>query len=241
MVNVPRARFQGVASTEAGMQFEAETAEGSRLVTVTKVSDDMVTVDANHALAGIDLTFDVPSWPPAPRAKRKSSTAIPTASTPTAAAVRRRLAGTTAATTAAAAAIPKEVPAVTGAAATRACPAGQAVPDETQAPSTYRPSPWPSRRRPFPHFSVYGMQTGSARIIVEGGGKSWVFPSTRRRPSTCTGSWGHRRLHPRGRGVHHRVPLPQPDLRRRGSHRFRRPVGGLPAQRRLRTHRRKGP
>lgn len=59
VVNVPRARFQGVASIEAGMQFEAETAEGSRLVTVTKVSDDMVTVDANHALAGIDLTFDV--------------------------------------------------------------------------------------------------------------------------------------------------------------------------------------
>lgn len=59
VVNVPRARFQGVASIEPGMQFEAETAEGSRLVTVTKVSDEMVTVDANHALAGIDLTFDV--------------------------------------------------------------------------------------------------------------------------------------------------------------------------------------
>ncbi len=28
----------------------------------------------------------------------------------------------------------------------------------------------------FSAFFVYGMQTGSARIIVEGGGKSWVFP-----------------------------------------------------------------
>ncbi len=59
VVNVPRDRFQGVADIQAGMQFEAETAEGSRLVTVTKVSPDMVTVDANHALAGQDLNFDV--------------------------------------------------------------------------------------------------------------------------------------------------------------------------------------
>jgi len=59
VVNVPRARFQGVSEIAAGMQFEAETAEGSRLVTVTKVSPEMVTVDANHALAGMDLSFDV--------------------------------------------------------------------------------------------------------------------------------------------------------------------------------------
>lgn len=59
VVNVPRDRFQGVGDIEAGMQFEAETADGSRLVTVTKVAADMVTVDANHALAGQDLNFDV--------------------------------------------------------------------------------------------------------------------------------------------------------------------------------------
>ena len=59
VVNVPRARFQGVEDIQAGMQFEAETADGSRLVTVTKVSPEMVTVDANHTLAGMDLSFDV--------------------------------------------------------------------------------------------------------------------------------------------------------------------------------------
>jgi FKBP-type peptidyl-prolyl cis-trans isomerase SlyD len=59
VVNVPRDRFQGVTEIEPGMQFEAETAEGSRLVTVTKVTTDMVTVDANHTLAGMDLSFDV--------------------------------------------------------------------------------------------------------------------------------------------------------------------------------------
>ncbi|GAB1484570.1 peptidylprolyl isomerase [Treponema sp.] len=59
VVNVPLDRFQGAGKVEEGMQFEAETAEGTRLVTVTKVANEMVTVDANHPLAGIDLTFDV--------------------------------------------------------------------------------------------------------------------------------------------------------------------------------------
>lgn len=59
VVNVPLDRFQGAGAIEAGMQFEAETAEGSRLVTVTKVASGMATVDANHPLAGKDLNFDV--------------------------------------------------------------------------------------------------------------------------------------------------------------------------------------
>lgn len=59
VVNVPLDRFQGAGAVEAGMQFEAETAEGSRMVTVTKVAAGMATVDANHPLAGLDLSFDV--------------------------------------------------------------------------------------------------------------------------------------------------------------------------------------
>ena len=59
VVEVPIERFQGAGTVEEGMQFEAETAEGSRLVTVTKVSDKTVTVDANHPLAGMELNFDV--------------------------------------------------------------------------------------------------------------------------------------------------------------------------------------
>jgi len=59
VVEVPIDRFQGAGKVEEGMQFEAETAEGSRLVTVTKVSDKTVTVDANHPLAGMELNFDV--------------------------------------------------------------------------------------------------------------------------------------------------------------------------------------
>jgi len=59
VINVPLDRFQGAGTVEAGMQFEAETADGSRIVTVTKVANGMATVDANHPLAGMDLTFDV--------------------------------------------------------------------------------------------------------------------------------------------------------------------------------------
>lgn len=59
VINVPLDRFQGAGTVEAGMQFEAETADGNRIVTVTKVENGMATVDANHPLAGMDLTFDV--------------------------------------------------------------------------------------------------------------------------------------------------------------------------------------
>jgi len=56
---VPRSNFQGVADIKPGMQFEARTPDGARIVTVTQVDDANVTVDANHPLAGMDLKFDV--------------------------------------------------------------------------------------------------------------------------------------------------------------------------------------
>jgi FKBP-type peptidyl-prolyl cis-trans isomerase SlyD len=55
-----REAFQGVDEIEAGMQFEAKSPDGhSQVVTVKAVSDDEVTVDANHPLAGVTLNFDV--------------------------------------------------------------------------------------------------------------------------------------------------------------------------------------
>ena len=52
--------FQGVDEIEPGMQFEAESPDGHpQVVTVKAVSDDEVTVDANHPLAGVTLNFDV--------------------------------------------------------------------------------------------------------------------------------------------------------------------------------------
>ena len=57
--DVPREAFQGVDNIEAGMQFQADTPEGGQVITVKAVNGDLVTVDANHPLAGQDLNFDV--------------------------------------------------------------------------------------------------------------------------------------------------------------------------------------
>jgi FKBP-type peptidyl-prolyl cis-trans isomerase SlyD len=56
---VPRSNFQGIKEIKPGMQFQAQTSEGARVVTVVNVDDQNVTVDANHPLAGMDLKFDV--------------------------------------------------------------------------------------------------------------------------------------------------------------------------------------
>ena len=56
---VPRAAFQGVPDIKPGMQFEAKTNAGPRLITVVGVQGDEVTIDANHPLAGATLNFDV--------------------------------------------------------------------------------------------------------------------------------------------------------------------------------------
>ena len=58
--DVPRTSFQGVEQIEEGMQFEAQTGQGGTVpVTVTAVTDETVTVDGNHPLAGKNLNFDV--------------------------------------------------------------------------------------------------------------------------------------------------------------------------------------
>lgn len=57
---VPRSAFEGVDSIEPGMSFQAAAEDGrSQRVVVTLVTDDTVTVDGNHPLAGKQLTFDV--------------------------------------------------------------------------------------------------------------------------------------------------------------------------------------
>jgi FKBP-type peptidyl-prolyl cis-trans isomerase SlyD len=56
---VSRASFKGIAEIKPGMQFQANTPEGPRVVTVVAVTDDEVTIDANHELAGKTLVFDI--------------------------------------------------------------------------------------------------------------------------------------------------------------------------------------
>ena len=57
--SVPRGNFQGAQEIRPGMQFQAQTSQGPRVVTVVKVEPEDVTVDANHPLAGMELSFDV--------------------------------------------------------------------------------------------------------------------------------------------------------------------------------------
>lgn len=57
--SIPRADLDAIDNLEVGMQLEAETPEGMRIVRVTEVTDETVTIDANHPLAGETLHFDV--------------------------------------------------------------------------------------------------------------------------------------------------------------------------------------
>lgn len=56
---IPRSKFGEVSELQAGMQVRASGPQGARLVTVTKVERDFVTVDGNHPLAGRTLYFSV--------------------------------------------------------------------------------------------------------------------------------------------------------------------------------------
>ena len=56
---VPRSSFSGVDNLEPGMNFHAESEDGPVTVIVTEVTDDMVSVNGNHPLAGKTLHFAV--------------------------------------------------------------------------------------------------------------------------------------------------------------------------------------
>lgn len=56
---LPANMFTGVENVEVGMEFQAQTEQGTQIVRVAGVEGDTVTIDANHPLAGVDLKFDV--------------------------------------------------------------------------------------------------------------------------------------------------------------------------------------
>lgn len=56
---VPRDLFEGVDTLEVGMRFEAQSDQGMQSVVIKAIDGDMIMVDANHPLAGQDLTFDI--------------------------------------------------------------------------------------------------------------------------------------------------------------------------------------
>ncbi len=57
---VPRDRVPAEVDLEVGMQLGARTESGQQIAfTVVDLTEDEMTIDANHPLAGKDLTFDI--------------------------------------------------------------------------------------------------------------------------------------------------------------------------------------
>lgn len=57
---VERAMFEPGTEIEVGMQFQAQSADGHMIaITVTEVEGDKITIDGNHPLAGINLSYEL--------------------------------------------------------------------------------------------------------------------------------------------------------------------------------------
>ena len=57
---VPRSALPNEIKPEVGMKLQSQAADGHRIpLTVTAVTDQSITVDANHELAGENLKFDI--------------------------------------------------------------------------------------------------------------------------------------------------------------------------------------
>ncbi len=60
IINVGRSEFPAHIDPQVGQQLQLTQPDGHPLVVkISGVSDDAVTLDANHALAGQDLTFEI--------------------------------------------------------------------------------------------------------------------------------------------------------------------------------------
>ena len=58
VITANRAQFGG-EEPEVGLQVQAEGPGGSQVLRIVSVEGDVVTLDGNHPLAGLPLTFDV--------------------------------------------------------------------------------------------------------------------------------------------------------------------------------------
>ena len=56
---IEKENFGDITDLKVGMELEAESEDGVRIITIVAIDGDKVTVDGNHPLAGMDLTFDV--------------------------------------------------------------------------------------------------------------------------------------------------------------------------------------
>jgi len=56
---VPRSVFDGVDQVSVGMKFQTNTGGEAKVVQVVDAKGEDVTIDANHPLAGLTLTFEL--------------------------------------------------------------------------------------------------------------------------------------------------------------------------------------
>ena len=56
---IPKDNFAEIKDLRVGMELEAESDDGVRVITVVGIENENVVVDGNHPLAGMDLNFDV--------------------------------------------------------------------------------------------------------------------------------------------------------------------------------------
>ncbi|GIX43422.1 MAG: peptidyl-prolyl cis-trans isomerase [Leptospiraceae bacterium] len=56
---VPRNLFDDSNGLEVGMQFQAQTEQGTYILTIQEIKENTVVVDGNHPLAGQNLNFDI--------------------------------------------------------------------------------------------------------------------------------------------------------------------------------------
>lgn len=56
---VPRRALKNVGKVFVGLQLQTQSDRGPRMVVVTQIAGDMVTIDGNHPLAGQNLNFEI--------------------------------------------------------------------------------------------------------------------------------------------------------------------------------------
>jgi len=60
MIDMPKDKLPEGMEPQVGMQLEASHADGRKqILEITEIKEDSVTLDANHPLAGKDLTFEI--------------------------------------------------------------------------------------------------------------------------------------------------------------------------------------
>jgi peptidylprolyl isomerase len=58
--DIERSQFDESVTPELGQRFQFEAPDGQQIVvTITEIDGDQITLDANHPLAGQDLTFEL--------------------------------------------------------------------------------------------------------------------------------------------------------------------------------------